>query len=66
MGASASGAGASMNNAALYILTVFIWGSTWIGIKYQLGEVSPLVSIGHRFPQATAPDEEGEDHQGGQ
>lgn len=41
-----------MNNAALYILTVFIWGSTWIAIKYQLGVVSPLVSIGHRFALA--------------
>ena len=41
-----------MNNAILYILTVFIWGSTWIGIKYQLGVVSPLVSIGHRFALA--------------
>ncbi|TXS94343.1 EamA family transporter [Parahaliea maris] len=37
-----------MNNVALYILTVLIWGSTWIAIKYQLGEVSVLVSIGHR------------------
>ena len=38
-----------MNNALLYMLTVLIWGSTWIAIKYQLGSVSPLVSIGHRF-----------------
>lgn len=37
-----------MNNAALYVLTVLIWGSTWIAIKYQLGEVSVLVSIAHR------------------
>ncbi len=39
----------AMSNTALYILTVLIWGSTWIGISYQLGEVPPLVSIGHRF-----------------
>lgn len=38
-----------MNNLVLYIATVLIWGSTWIGIKYQLGDVSPLVSIAHRF-----------------
>ncbi len=38
-----------MNNTLLYGLTVLIWGSTWIGIKYQLGVVDPLVSIGHRF-----------------
>lgn len=41
-----------MNNPALYLLTVLIWGSTWIGIKYQLGDVSPLVSIAHRFALA--------------
>jgi len=35
-----------VNNAALYILTVLVWGSTWIAIKFQLGDVSPLVSIG--------------------
>jgi drug/metabolite transporter (DMT)-like permease len=37
-----------MNTAVLYLLTVLIWGSTWIAIKYQLGEVSVLVSIAHR------------------
>lgn len=40
---------ARMSNSLLYILTVVIWGSTWVSIKYQLGEISPLVSIGHRF-----------------
>ena len=38
-----------MNNAVLYSLTVLIWGSTWIGIKYQLGVVDPMASIAHRF-----------------
>lgn len=33
----------------LYIITVAIWGSTWIGIKYQLGVVDPMASIAHRF-----------------
>ena len=42
-----------MSNSALYIVTVLIWGSTWIGIGYQLGEVSPLVSIAHRFMLST-------------
>lgn len=37
-----------MNNALLYLVTVVIWGSTWIAIKYQAGEVSALVSIAHR------------------
>lgn len=38
-----------MNNLFLYSLTVLIWGSTWIAIKYQLGSVEPMASIGHRF-----------------
>ena len=42
-----------MSNSALYIVTVLIWGSTWIGIGFQLGEVSPLVSIAHRFMLST-------------
>lgn len=33
----------------LYAITVVIWGSTWIGIKYQLGVVDPMASIAHRF-----------------
>jgi drug/metabolite transporter (DMT)-like permease len=43
-----------MSNTGLYLLTVLIWGSTWVAIKYQLGVVSPLVSIGHRFLLAAA------------
>ena len=38
-----------MNNWLLYSLTVLIWGSTWIGIKFQLGTVDPMASIAHRF-----------------
>jgi drug/metabolite transporter (DMT)-like permease len=38
-----------MNNLILYIITVFIWGSTWLGIKYQLGVVDPMVSVVYRF-----------------
>jgi drug/metabolite transporter (DMT)-like permease len=38
-----------MNNWILYGLTVLIWGSTWLGIKYQLGVVDPMASIAHRF-----------------
>jgi len=38
-----------VNNWFLYGLTVLIWGSTWIGIKYQLGVVDIMASIGHRF-----------------
>lgn len=39
----------SMNNTFLYIVTVAIWGSTWIAINYQLGEVAPEVSVAYRF-----------------
>lgn len=38
-----------MKNAFLYLLTVIIWGSTWIAITYQLGEVAVTVSLFYRF-----------------
>ena len=36
-------------NALLYIVTVMIWGSSWLAIKYQLGSVDPMVSVAYRF-----------------
>jgi len=42
-----------IKNLLLYIVTVFIWGSTWLGIKFQLGQVDPLVSVVYRFCMAT-------------
>jgi len=34
-------------NTALYLSTIVIWGSTWLAITYQLGEVDPLgIEIG--------------------
>jgi drug/metabolite transporter (DMT)-like permease len=41
-------------NLLLYALTVLIWGTTWIAIKWQLGDVPPPVSIAYRFWLATA------------
>ena len=41
-------------NAFLYTLTVLIWGSTWIAIKWQLGTVPAPVSIAYRFWIAAA------------
>jgi drug/metabolite transporter (DMT)-like permease len=41
-------------NLSLYILTVLIWGTTWIAIKWQLGSVPPPVSIAWRFWLAAA------------
>jgi drug/metabolite transporter (DMT)-like permease len=38
-----------MNNTFLYIVTVVIWGSTWLAIEYQLGVVEPEVSITYRY-----------------
>ena len=33
-------------------MTVLIWGSTWIAINYQLGDVAPEASIVYRFSLA--------------
>jgi len=38
-----------MQNSFLYIITVLIWGSTWLAIKFQLGVVSPELSVAYRF-----------------
>ena len=37
----------------LYASTVLIWGSTWIAITFQLGEVDPLVSVIYRMALAS-------------
>jgi drug/metabolite transporter (DMT)-like permease len=42
-----------MSNTMLYILTVLIWGTTWIAINYQLGDVPPEASIVYRFALAS-------------
>jgi drug/metabolite transporter (DMT)-like permease len=39
---------------ALYVITVAIWGSSWYGIKEQLGVVAPTVSLAYRFALAAA------------
>jgi drug/metabolite transporter (DMT)-like permease len=41
-------------NIFLYLLTVLIWGTTWIAITFQLGTVPAPVSIAYRFWLATA------------
>jgi len=38
-----------MTNLVLYIVTVLVWGSSWIAIKFQLGDVPAQVSIAYRF-----------------
>ena len=41
-----------MQNALLFLLTVLIWGSTWIAIAWQVGPVPVLVSVFYRFASA--------------
>ena len=43
-----------MQNTFLYLVTVFIWGSTWLAITYQLGVVPPEWSVAYRFFLAAA------------
>src|SRR5215207_1232509 len=38
----------------LYGVTVFVWGTSWIALKAQLGVVSPEVSTLWRFTAAAA------------
>jgi drug/metabolite transporter (DMT)-like permease len=38
-----------MKNILLFLTSAFIWGSTWLAIKFQLGVVDPLISIFYRF-----------------
>ncbi|MBW2683863.1 MAG: DMT family transporter [Deltaproteobacteria bacterium] len=41
-----------MKNLSFYLLVILIWGSSWIGIKMQLGTVEPIVSVTYRFTLA--------------
>ncbi len=41
-----------MSNTLLYVITVLIWGSTWLAIEFQLGVVEPEVSIVYRYAAA--------------
>ena len=33
----------------LYAATVLVWGSTWIMMKFQLGQVAPAASLTYRY-----------------
>jgi drug/metabolite transporter (DMT)-like permease len=41
-----------MANLLFYTVTILIWGSTWLGIKFQLGTVDPALSVAYRFALA--------------
>jgi drug/metabolite transporter (DMT)-like permease len=43
-----------MTSAWLYLLTVLIWGTTWIALKWQIGIVPIPWSIAYRFCLAAA------------
>ncbi|MBK9294235.1 MAG: DMT family transporter [Oligoflexia bacterium] len=43
-----------MSTPFLFGLCVFIWGTTWFAITYQLGVVAPEVSVFYRFILAAA------------
>jgi len=38
-----------MYNAILYTITVCVWGSTWLAIKYQVGDIPAIQSVFYRF-----------------
>lgn len=38
-----------MSNHGLFTACVLIWGSTWLAITYQLGEISPAYSVAFRY-----------------
>jgi len=42
-----------VSNLALYIVTVAVWGTTWIAIEFQLGVVAPEVSVFYRYVLAS-------------
>lgn len=42
-----------MSHLSLYLTSVLIWGSTWLAIKFQLGETPALISIFLRFAIAS-------------
>lgn len=41
-----------MKTMIFYLTTILIWGSTWLAITFQLGEVDPMLSVAYRFSLA--------------
>jgi drug/metabolite transporter (DMT)-like permease len=42
-----------MGTPFLYVVTILIWGTTWIAITYQLGSAAPTTSVALRFGLAS-------------
>ncbi|MGJ8680459.1 DMT family transporter [Paraglaciecola sp.] len=38
-----------MSSPLLFLVVVLIWGSTWLAITFQFGEVDPVLSVAYRF-----------------
>jgi drug/metabolite transporter (DMT)-like permease len=38
-----------VTNTQLFTAVVLIWGSTWLAITFQFGEVDPILSVAFRF-----------------
>jgi len=38
-----------LSNLSLFLMCVAIWGSTWIAITFQLGNIHPATSVFYRF-----------------
>jgi len=38
-----------LSNPVLFSIVVLIWGSTWLAITFQFGEVDPTLSVAYRF-----------------
>lgn len=38
-----------LSNPVLFSVVVLIWGSTWLAITFQFGEVDPTLSVAYRF-----------------
>ena len=43
-----------MRHGVLFVVSVLIWGSTWLAINFQLGVVAPEVSVFYRQALASA------------
>jgi len=41
-----------VNTAFLFIICSLVWGTTWIAITFQLGDVAPAASVSFRFTLA--------------
>lgn len=44
----------TVSTASLFVVPTLLWGSTWYAITFQLGVVSPAVSVVYRFTLAAA------------